>query len=60
MHVDFEVSIKHPDGNVEGAVEFKRLEFRESSESISLGCRYNFGSHGCRDRIEVKEGDDTT
>lgn len=59
-HVDFGVSIKHPDGDAEGAVGFKRLEFKERSESISLGWRYNFGSHGCRDCVEVKEVDDIT
>lgn len=59
-HVDFEVSIKHPDGDAEAAVGFKRMEFKENSESISLGWRYNFGSHGCRDRTEVKEVDEIT
>lgn len=40
---------------MEDAVGFKSLEFRESPKNVSLGWRYNFGSHGRRDSLEVKE-----
>lgn len=59
-HAKFEVCVKHPDEDAEGAVEFKSLEFRDSPGNISLGWRYNFGNQEHRDNIEVKELGDIT
>lgn len=59
-HAKLEVSLKYPIGDAEDAVGFKSLEFRESVGNMSLGWRYNFGSHRHKDSLKVEGLDEIT